>query len=244
MIIEIAAFSIEAALKAQKGGADRIELCSAPSEGGLTPSVATIELARKYVSIPIHVIIRPREGDFLYSEREYDVMLRDIDAAMNAGANGVVSGILNPDGTIDIKRMKTLLKAVGPLDFTFHRAFDMTREPFESMEILISLGVKRILTSGMKKTALEGISLIQGLIGEAKERISIMPGGGINAGNVGNFLSIPGLNEIHMSAAKIVRGKMQYKNLAISMGGNRNMDEYSSIFPDESLVRFMKKISG
>ena len=166
-----------------------VELCADLLEGGITPSAGTIALARERLDIRLHVIIRPRGGDFCYSETEFAVMLRDIATAKALGADGVVIGVLQPDGAIDAARTAALIAAARPMRVTFHRAFDVTRDPFEALETLIALGVERVLTSGQEASALEGADLIAELVRRAGERIIVMPGGGIRERNVQKILA-------------------------------------------------------
>ncbi len=241
MLLEIAVYSIEAALAAQQAGADRIELCTAPAEGGLTPSAATLRIARKWLRIPIHAMIRPREGDFCYSPREFEVMLLDIAAASVAGVNGIVTGILSPDGSIDQERMNLVVQAAGKMNVTCHRAFDMARDPEEAMEALIECGVSRILTSGGRQTAVENLPFIANLVEKAGNRITIMPGSGINEENIQEVAEKTGAFEFHLSAKKLLPGRMEFRNELISMGGNAIVPEYDLLLPDgESIGRIIQ----
>jgi copper homeostasis protein len=242
MLIEIAVFSLEAAIAAFNAGASRIELCSAPAEGGLTPSAATMRLARKYVKIPIHMMIRPREGDFCYSEKEFEAMLLDIAAAKMVGMEGVVSGILNPDGTVDEKRMALLVDAAFPLNVTFHRAFDMVKDQDEALEAIIFAGCARILTSGGKQTAPEGLEELAELIKKAGDRISIMPGSGVNLSNIKNIADSTGAKEIHLSARSYFPGKMNFKQPLVTMGGTVSIPDYELQLPDEKAIKEIVKI--
>ena len=242
MLLEIAVYSIEAALAAQAAGADRIELCTAPAEGGLTPSAATLRIARKWLRIPIHVMIRPREGDFCYSSREFEVMLLDIAAANVAGMNGIVTGILTPDGSIDRERMELIVEAAGKMNVTCHRAFDMARDPHEALETLVECGVSRILTSGGKQTAAENLPFIAGLVEKAGSRISIMPGSGINEHNILEIQKATGVSEIHLSARKLVPGQMEFRNEAISMGGEVSIPEYELLLPDPEAIQRIRQL--
>jgi len=236
MLIEIAVFSLESAITAYNAGAQRIELCSAPAEGGLTPSAATMRLARKYVKIPIHMMIRPREGDFCYSEREFESMLLDIAAAKMVGMEGVVAGILNSDGTIDEKRMALLVDAAFPMNVTFHRAFDMVKDQDEALEAIIYSGCARILTSGGQQNAPQGIERLAELIIKASDRISIMPGSGINHSNIKNIAESTGAKEIHLSARSYVPGKMIFKQPLVTMGGTVTIPDYELLAPDEKVI--------
>ena len=199
MIIEVCAESYEYAVKAEKAGADRIELCKDLHLDGLTPD---LEIAKKTINklnIPVFILIRPREGDFNYSNEEYELMKADIVKFKEMGCKGIVSGVLKSDNTIDLIRTKELIELSKPIDFTFHRAFDKIINPFNGMEQLINIGANRILTSGQKETAVEGIELIKKLNESAKGRIKIMPGSGIKQNNLNMFYNI-NINEIHGSS--------------------------------------------
>jgi copper homeostasis protein len=244
MIIEIAVFSLEAGIAAANAGAHRIELCSAPVEGGLTPSAATMRLARKYIKIPIHVMIRPREGDFCYSTKEFETMLLDVAAAKVAGMDGIVAGILNPDGSVDKERTAILAEAAAPLNVTFHRAFDMSRNQDEALEDIIETGCIRILTSGGQQTAIQGIKKLAELFDKAGKRISIMPGSGINESNIKQIADITGAKEIHLSARAFYPGKMIFKQPMVTMGGNVSIPDFEIQHPDERSIREIIKIFG
>ncbi len=242
MIIEIAVFSLESAIAAFNAGADRIELCSAPAEGGLTPSAATMRLTRKYVKIPIHVMIRPREGDFCYSAKEFEAMLLDIAAAKMVGMEGIVAGILNPDGSVDEKRMAILVDAAAPMNVTFHRAFDMTKNQHEALEAIIYAGCARILTSGGQQTAPQGIEKLAELVKIAGDRISIMPGSGVNLNNIKHIAEITDAKEIHLSARCFVPGKMKFKQPLVTMGGTVTIPDYELQLPDDKAIRDILKL--
>jgi copper homeostasis protein len=202
MILEIAANSVASALAAQEGGAGRVELCTALELGGLTPSAAQIELARERLTIPLYVLIRPRAGDFLYNDLECETMLRDIEACDAAGCDGVVLGVLDADGHVDMPRSRSLMSAAGNMGVTFHRAFDLTRDPLLSLSDLIELGCERVLTSGTQASALEGAELIRQLVELSAGRISVMPGAGVDARNIGKLWEITGASEFHASAKR------------------------------------------
>ena len=242
MIIEIAIFSLEAGIAAANAGAHRIELCSAPAEGGLTPSAATMRLARKYIKIPIHVMIRPREGDFCYSEKEFETMLLDVAAAKIAGMDGVVAGILNPDGSVDKERTAILVNAATPMNVTFHRAFDMTNNLDEALEDIIETGCARILSSGGQQSALQGISALSDLVKSASGRISVMPGSGINASNIKHIAETTGAKELHLSARTFIPGRMIFKQPLVTLGGNVFIPDCEILFPDEKSIREIIKI--
>lgn len=203
MTIEIVVYTIDAALNAQKGGADRIELCDNPAEGGTTPSIGVIEIVRQAVTMDVFVMIRPRGGDFMYSNYEYYAMKRDIEQCKRASVDGVVLGILNQDGTLDKERCKKLIEAARPLKVTCHRAFDVTRDPFEALEDCIEVGFDRILTSGRQQSAEQGIQLLSELVKKAGNRISIMAGSGIHEKNAEKIVKETGIHEIHFSASRL-----------------------------------------
>jgi copper homeostasis protein len=210
MKLEIIGFTIESCIKAQQAGANRIELCDNPSEGGTTPSYGFINAARKKLSIELYIMIRPRGGDFLYSEEEFNIMKADIALCKQAGCDGIVIGILNSDGTIDKKRNDELVEYAYPLGVTFHRAFDRTKDPFQSLEDIVEIGCERILTSGQQKKAIEGISLIKDLVQQSGERIIIMPGSGVNTENIIHIAESTGATEFHSSASLYSNSKMKY----------------------------------
>ena len=225
--LEICTNSVASCIEAQNGGAYRVELCAAIPEGGTTPSYGEISVAREMLDIKLNVIIRPRSGDFLYSEIEHKTMLKDIEIAKSLGADGVVFGCLTADGDVDIERNKELLDAAGDLDTTFHRAFDKCRNPFEALEDIIKLGFNRILTSGQQPKADKGIPLLKELVEKADNRIIIMPGSGITEDNISHIASETGASEFHLSARTPVKSKMKYKDDNVSMGGtNITIDEY------------------
>ena len=223
--IEICTNSAESVRAAIEAGADRIELCAGMPEGGTTPSFGEIALVRELLPCGMHVIIRPRGGDFLYSEEECDVMIRDIDMAKNLGVDGVVLGCLTAEGDVDVDKMRRLMAAAGDMSVTFHRAFDMCREPLRALKTIEELGCERILTSGQKGTAEEGISLLKELVACAREVI-IMPGCGVNAGNIEKIAKETGACEFHLSAREGVESAMIYRNPAVSMGGTVRIAEY------------------
>lgn len=244
--IEICAGSIESAIAANKGGADRIELCSALSEGGITPSAGIIEYVCDNLSIPVFILIRPRTGDFNYSRADYEAMKKDILFAKRNGAKGIVTGMLNTDGTIDTCRMKDLIEMASPMQVTFHRAFDMTRNPVEALEEIINLGCHRILTSGQANNAIEGADLLAELVKIAGQRIIIMPGSGINLSNFSNLAEKSKATEFHLSATRSFKSRMSFLKTGVSMAG-KNSNEFEIIQTDaetvESICNLAKQIS-
>lgn len=210
-LLEIAANSLASALVAQESGADRIELCTSLSEGGLTPSYATLALARERLRIPIHVLIRPRSGDFLYDESELATMHADIEACVRLGCDGIVVGALDADGQIDDAAMRALIATAVPLRVTFHRAFDMTPDPLVALDALIALGCERVLTSGQAARAVDGADLLHELVIHAAGRIVVMPGAGIDAGNIAELRAHTGAVEFHASAKRNRPSGMRFR---------------------------------
>ena len=200
-LLEICVDSVESAIAAQEGGADRVELCANLNEDGTTPSTGMIEVARKNLTIGLQVMIRPRGGDFCYSAREFEIMQKDVAVAKTLGADGVVFGILNSNRTIDVVRTRELIELARPLQVTFHRAFDVAVAPLPALETLIELRVERLLTSGQARTAMEGLALITQLAQKAAGRISIVPASGINAENVRRIIQMSGVQEVHVGSA-------------------------------------------
>ncbi|NDV66008.1 copper homeostasis protein CutC [Bacteroides sp. 224] len=198
-LFEVCANSVESSIAAQEGGAHRVELCAGISEGGTTPSYGEIITARRLLSIKLHVIIRPRGGDFCYNELEAEIMERDIRFAKEAGVDGVVFGCLTPEGNIDIPLTQRLMKASEGLSVTFHRAFDDCANPMQALEEIIELGCNRILTSGQKPVAEEGIPLIKELVAKAGDRIIILPGSGISESNIKKIEMETKAKEFHFS---------------------------------------------
>ncbi len=236
--IEICANSLESALNAQLAGADRVELCAGIPEGGTTPSFGTIIHARELLTTTgLNVIIRPRGGDFLYSSHELDIMFDDIRAAREVGVDGVVFGCLDAEGNVNMEVMKILVEAAGDMSITFHRAFDMCRNPRRALEDIIDLGIDRILTSGAQATAEHGIPLLKSLVDQADGRIIIMPGCGINAGNIRRIAEETGAEEFHFSARSAVESGMAFRNPTASMGGIVHIDEYKTEVTDPGLVK-------
>lgn len=223
--IEICANSVESAVAAVEGGADRIELCAGMPEGGTTPSYGEIRVARELVKAALHVIIRPRGGDFLYSDAECEMMMKDIEMARSVGVDGIVVGCLTAVGEVDIDKMRKFMAVAGDLSVTFHRAFDMCKEPLKALKAIEGLGCERILTSGQQATAEEGIPLLKTLTEQAGEVI-IMPGCGVNAGNIRKIACETGAHEFHLSARTSVESGMCFRNPAVSMGGMVKVAEY------------------
>lgn len=235
-ILEICAGSVESAVAARNGGAKRIELCAALEIGGATPSAGLIKKARKIEGLILNVIIRPRGGDFLYNEYEIACMEEDIRLCKTLGVDGVVIGALTPDGDVDTAVCKRLIAASDGMSVTFHRAFDMCRNPRKALEELITLGCHRVLTSGQAATAQAGIPLLRELVEQAARRIIIMPGCGVSSANAAAILQATGATEIHASARKSVGSGMLFRHNGVSMG-NPDSDEYARKETDENEVR-------
>lgn len=242
-LMEVCVDSVESAVNAERGGAGRLELCSSLLEGGLTPSVGLLQVVKQYVKIPIYAMIRPRSGDFLYSDLEVEVMRKDIELMKSHGADGLVLGALTEDGRVDAELCMELLAAARPLPVTFHRAFDMVHDPTIALETLVSLGFQRVLTSGCDSSALEGLPLIKRLIDQAKGRITIMPGGGITERNLQRILEGSGAQEFHCSARSSRDSAMKFRNTCVTMGAVFSAPEYGLKVADVSKVRTLNAIA-
>lgn len=225
--IEICINSVQSAIEAEKGGADRVELCSNMFEGGTTPSYGDIVEARKRVKIPIHAMVRPRGSDFCYSDVEFDIMKREIEIMKEMKIDGVVFGILTKDGKVDTKRCEELVKLADGMKITFHRAFDVSVDIYDALENIISLGFHRILTSGAEPDLVCGINNIKRVMDKAKDRIIIMPGAGINERNMSYVVKELSAKEYHVMLNKEVRSPMTYRHPDIFMGGTLRPPEYS-----------------
>lgn len=225
-LLELAANSLASALAAQLGGAGRIELCTALELGGLTPSQAQIALVRERVELPLYVLIRPRAGDFLYNDDELETMRRDIEACASLGCDGVVIGVLDADGEVGVARCRVLIDAAGGMGVTFHRAFDMTRDPSRALEDVIALGAERVLTSGSAGSAMTGAARIRALVEQAGERLVVMPGAGIGPGNIAALKELTGAREFHASAKREHPSAMLVTNAELSdmLGGEIRSD--------------------
>lgn len=230
--LEIIGFNIESCILAQNAGADRIELCASPGEGGTTPSYAFTKEARRLLHIDLYTMIRPRGGDFLYTDIEFAIMKNDILICKELSCDGVVFGILTEDGKIDKSRCRELIEIAYPMNATFHRAFDRVANPYESLEDVIDLGFERILTSGLVPSAVNGHSTLAALTKLAEDRIIIMPGSGVTASNIIDLAKSTGAQEFHSSASFFLESKMNYTNALM----NENL---SCVTVDEKEVREM-----
>ncbi|MVM33343.1 copper homeostasis protein CutC [Spirosoma sp. HMF4905] len=235
MVIEVCAYSLDSCLTAQQAGAKRIELCGGLAEGGTTPSAGLIQLVRQHLTIPFYVMIRPRGGDFLYSKTELAVMKADILLAKTLGADGVVLGVLKADGSVNEAQTLELVELAKPLPVTFHRAFDMTRDPFEALEAVIRTGAVRILTSGQHQTVELGLAVLHQLTEKAAGRIEIMAGAGVNAQNTPKLIEA-GVHALHLSGGQKEDSGMIYRQPAVSMASSLP-GEYEYIEASEEKIR-------
>lgn len=234
--LEICADSILSAVTAQEAGAHRIELCDNLSEGGTTPGPGKILSARSNLDIDINVLVRPRASDFLYSDAEYDVMRRDIEFCGESGINGIVIGLLRKDGNIDTDRTARLAEIARPMSVTFHRAFDMCNDQLKGLEEVIATGADRLLTSGGKNKAADGLDMLKKLVAKAGKRIIIMPGSGIDAQNIQEIAIKSGAGEFHLTGRKTIASEMIYRKEGISMGSSSGSDEYIMKVADKELI--------
>lgn len=230
--LEVIGFNIESCVIAQHAGAHRIELCDNPGEGGTTPSYGFIKAAREKLQIELFPIIRPRGGDFFYTDVEFEIMKADVKICKELGCDGVVIGMLNADGTVDTKRCKELIELAYPLGVTFHRAFDRVKDAAKALEDIIEIGCERILSSGLRPTAMEGTDTIAALIKQADERIIIMPGSGVCSDNIVELAKRTGAVEFHTSARMNIDSKMNYVNEAMK-------ENLKSVSLDEDEVKII-----
>ncbi|MCA1176477.1 MULTISPECIES: copper homeostasis protein CutC [unclassified Pantoea] len=238
--LEICCYGIDCAMTAQQSGADRVELCSAPREGGLTPSAGLLEAAQRELSIPVHPIVRPRGGDFCYTAQEFEVMKSDVALMRELGFPGVVIGMLDEDAHVDITRMRQIMALCDGMAVTFHRAFDLCHSPKRALDMLSDLGVARILTSGQQQSAETGIALLREL-NEVSTGPIIMAGAGVRLSNLQKFID-SGLQEVHSSASRLVASPMRYRKAGVSMCSEAEVDEFSRTCVDGDVVEAMKSM--
>ena len=234
--VEVCAYSLFSCLAADRAGAQRVELCASPWEGGTTPSAGLVEQALKETSLEIHAMVRPRGGDFVYDETEKQTMLAEARSLIAQGVHGIVVGALKPNGDVDVAFMREFRKIAGDRELTCHRAIDVSRDPIQMMEELISLGFNRILTSGGKNKALDGLENIAALVQAASGRIQIMAGSGVNPVNCLDFVQI-GVNAVHLSARTTRNSEMEYRRPGISMGGVAEISEFEVAYSSEEIIR-------
>jgi copper homeostasis protein len=239
--VEVVCYNITSVVNAIQGGANRIELCDSPGDGGTTPSAGMILAAKEKARIPVFVMIRPRGGDFLYSDDEFQVMKKDIEMAKKLGADGVVFGILQSDGSLDVERNKALVELARPLKVTCHRAFDMTNDPHTALEACIEAGFDRILTSGQQASVFKGKQLVAALVQKAAGRIVIMPGAGVNEDNVQELIETTGAREVHISGRSFEDSPMTFRNPDVSMGDDPR--EYQRLVADARRVEKIKSLT-
>ncbi|KOC87624.1 copper homeostasis protein CutC [Winslowiella iniecta] len=238
--LEICCYGVDCAIAAQQAGADRIELCAAPKEGGLTPSYGSLKVAREQLTIPVHPIVRPRGGDFCYSSTEFNAMKSDVAAIRELGFPGVVIGMLDEDAHIDRVQMRQIMALCGDMAVTFHRAFDLCHSPKRALQELTELGVARILTSGQQQSAESGMALLKELT-LISEGPMIMAGAGVRLSNLQKFLDV-GIKELHSSASRLVPSPMRYRKAGVSMCSDTETDEFSRYCVDGDVVEAMKGI--
>lgn len=236
--LEVCCFSVDCALTAERAGADRIELCASQSEDGLTPSLGTLSWVRDRVTIPVHPIVRPRGGDFCYSAVDFEVIKRDIARVRDMGFPGVVVGMLDDAGHIDLPRMREVMLLGGDMAITFHRAFDLCQNPLVALEQLTQLGVARILTSGQQQSAELGLPLLRDLL-DASQGPVIMAGAGVRMSNLHKFVDI-GIQELHSSAGHWVPSTLRYRKAGVTLCSDNAFDEFSHYCVDADMVEAMK----
>ena len=244
IVVEICVDSVESAVAAEQGGAHRVELCGSLIEGGITPSAGLIAMVRSRISIPLHVLVRPRGGDFCYSADELDVMRQDILTARNMGANGVVIGMLREDGSVDGELTRRLVELARPMSVTFHRAIDMSKDMSQSLEDVIAAGAERVLTSGGNKTAIAGAETIRALVSQAGGRIAVMAGSGINRSNLCELIAKTGVREIHASLRTTVPSRMHHRNERVSMGTIAGLEYERRVVMKERVAQLIEAACG
>lgn len=233
---ELCAYTLRACEAARRLGLTRVELCASPWEGGVTPSAAAIRLARRIGGFALSVMIRPRGGDFLYSDAEFRQMIEEVRFVRSCGADCIAVGMLTADGSVDAARTAQIVAEAGEMEVTFHRAFDLVRDRSEALETLIGTGCRRVLTSGGCATAAEGIGALRALVGQAAGRIAVMAGSGVNPSNA-RALAATGVDALHFSARTLLPSGMTYRNPAVSLGGAQGVPEYGSVCADEATIR-------
>jgi copper homeostasis protein len=241
MVVEVCAHSFQSVIIAEKAGANRVELCVELGVGGITPSYGLIQKVVSETNIPVHILIRPRSGDFAYSKEEFEIMLADIQFCKEVGCSGIVSGVLHQDFSLDIERTQLLIEASKGMHFTFHRAFDWVQQPFKTIEILSRIGCKTILTSGQKPTAFEGLENLINFKNHAKNTIEIMPGGGVNKTNIRAFKEA-GFKAIHFSATSFTTSLQQQPPLSMNSAKflNETQVATSNVTAIQELITLVK----
>lgn len=240
-ILEVCADSVESVLAAQEAGADRIELCSNLIVGGTTPSIALFKEVRKFSDIKMNVLLRPRFGDFCYTSHEFNIVMEEVKAFKDLGANGIVIGILKPDGNLNVEQMKILMELKGDMEVTLHRAFDVSLDPFRTLKEAKNLGINTILTSGQRNSALVGKELIKALVEESQGKIDILVGGGVNSSVIKELQPYTGVKSFHMSGKKIINSEMTYRREGINMG-LPGLSEFEIWRTDKNKIREAKNV--
>ena len=243
VVVEACVDAIDAALEAEQGGAARIELCGELLQGGVTPSAGLIAAVWERIDIPLFVLVRPRTGDFLYTDDELDVMRRDIEQAKTLGVEGVALGALTADGDVDVERLRSLIELARPMSVTFHRAFDFTRDQSSSLEALLALGVDRVLTSGGASTAAEGVRSITSLVQRVGDRMIVMAGGSITAANVGEIVAATRVREVHVRGAARVDSAMRHRRDVVSLSRTGAGDYERSVTRADEIRRVVEGVS-
>ena len=244
VLVEVCVDSVASAMAAERGGAQRIELCSDLLEGGVTPSVGLLGVVRSKLSIAVHPIIRPRPGDFCYSEAEFESMVRDVEIAKSEGADGVVLGILEQEGNVDVARTRQLVELARPLSVTFHRAFDMSADLLRALEDVCATGADRLLTSGGEQECLQGVDTVARLVPAANGRIRIMAGGRIGIDNAPTIVEKTGVTEIHVGLATPVRSPMRHRNSRLSLGKAQGREYQRTQVLEESVRELIRAIAA
>lgn len=239
--LEVCADSVESVLAAERGGANRIELCQNLVIGGTTPSPALFREIRRFSDIRIHILIRPRYGDFCYTEHEFSIMKEEIRTFRKLGAQGIVIGILKPDGTLDVERMRELIQEAGEMSVTLHRAFDVCANPYEALEQAVDLGVNTILTSGQRNKCTEGVDLLKELEVRSRGRIEIQAGAGVDAAAIRELFPKTNIHAYHMSGKIVLDSAMKYRKEGVSMG-MPSLSEFDLIRTDENLIREVQEL--
>ncbi|WP_158751900.1 copper homeostasis protein CutC [Acidobacterium sp. S8] len=238
--LELCLESVDSVIAADLGGAQRVELCANLLEGGTTPSAGTIQAARESAKLGINVMIRPRGGDFLYTDAEFLSMQHDIRIAKELGADGIVLGLLRADGSVDAERTKQLVEIAHPLPVTFHRAIDVSRDLLEALEAVISTGVVRVLTSGGASSVVDGAAMVAKMVEEAGDRIIIMPGCGITAENVLSVIEATDAQEVHIALEDEMQSGMHFRKAEIPMGGVEGREYLRFVTPEDAVRNVVK----
>jgi copper homeostasis protein len=243
VLVEACVDAIDAALEAARGGAGRIELCGELLQGGVTPSAGLIAAVWERIDVPLHVLVRPRTGDFLYTDDELDVMRRDVEQVKTLGVDGIVLGALTADGDVDVARLRSLVELARPMSVTFHRAFDFVRRQDAALDALLELGVDRVLTSGGAPTALEGVASIAELVRRAGHRIIVMAGGSITASNVAEIVAAAGVREVHVRGAASVDSAMRHRRDVVSLSKAGTSDYARSVTRADEIRRVVERVA-